>query len=86
MTTKPMTGRAAKLFILLCTAVYFTSYLTRQNFGAIITELVAATDITREQAGAVSTAQFFTYGVGQLISGFIGDRIPPRRLIVIGML
>ena len=41
MTTKPMTGRAAKLFILLCTAVYFTSYLTRQNFGAIITELVA---------------------------------------------
>lgn len=86
MTTKPMTGRAAKLFILLCTVVYFTSYLTRQNFGAIITELVAATDITREQAGAVSTAQFFTYGVGQLISGFIGDRIPPRRLIVIGML
>ena len=86
MTTKPMTGRAAKLFILLCTAVYFTSYLTRQNFGAIITELVAATDITREQAGAVSTAQFFTYGIGQLISGFIGDRIPPRRLIVIGML
>lgn len=86
MTIQTMTGRAAQRFILLCTAVYFTSYLTRINYGAIITELVASTDITREQAGAVSTALFFTYGLGQLISGFIGDRIPPRRLIVIGML
>lgn len=86
MSNQLMTGRAAKRFILLCTAVYFTSYLTRHNYGAIITELVNATDITREQAGAVSTALFFTYGIGQLISGFIGDRIPPRRLIVIGML
>lgn len=84
--TKTISGRAAKLFILLCSAVYFTSYMTRTNYGAIITELVNVSSVTREQAGAVSTAAFFTYGVGQLISGFIGDRIPPRRLIVIGML
>lgn len=72
-------------FIFLCTAVYFTSYLTRVNYGAIITELIAATAITRAEAGSVSTALFFTYGLGQLISGFIGDRVSPRRLIVIGM-
>lgn len=72
-------------FIFLCTAVYFTSYLTRVNFNAIITELIATTSITRAQAGTVSTALFITYGAGQLISGFVGDRISPRRLIVIGM-
>ncbi len=72
-------------FIFLCTAVYFTSYLTRVNYNAILTELIAATSITREQAGTVSTALFITYGLGQLISGFVGDRISPRRLIVIGM-
>ncbi len=83
---KTISGRAAKLFMLLCSAVYFTSYMTRINYGAVITELIAAEGVTKELAGSVSTAAFFTYGVGQLISGFIGDRIRPRLLIVIGML
>ena len=83
---KTISGRAARLFMLLCSAVYFTSYMTRINYGAVITELIAAEGVTKEMAGSVSTAAFFTYGVGQLISGFIGDRIHPRVLIVIGML
>lgn len=84
-TNKTNAEKAALFFMLLCAAVYFTSYITRTNYGAVIVDLTAETGISRDAAGLVSTAAFFTYGVGQLISGFIGDRVRPRLLIVIGM-
>ncbi len=71
--------------MLLCSAVYFTSYLTRYNFAAVIEAVSAETGTLRESLGLVSTAAFFTYGIGQLISGFIGDRVHPRLLLTIGM-
>ncbi|MBQ8509565.1 MAG: MFS transporter [Clostridia bacterium] len=87
MTTlmKTKEGRRIFLFMSLCTMVYFTSYLTRINYGAVITEIIDDMTVTKRQAGMVSTAAFFTYGVGQLISGFIGDKVKPRLLIIIGM-
>lgn len=77
--------RMAIFFMLLCSAVYFTSYIARINYGAVLVDIVSDTGISQKAAGLVSTAAFFTYGVGQLISGFIGDRVRPRLLIVIGM-
>ena len=82
---KETAGKQALFFMLLCTAVYFTSYLTRYNYGAVIDAMASNTGIIRENAGLVSTTAFFTYGIGQLISGFIGDKVRPRLLIVIGM-
>ncbi len=78
-------GRRTVIFMLLCTAVYFTSYLTRYNFAAVIEAVCAETGTLRESLGLVSTAAFFTYGIGQLISGFIGDRVHPRLLLTVGM-
>ena len=78
-------GRDAKLFMALCTLVYFTSYITRINYGAVITELIGSLDITKSGAGLVSTAAFFTYGAGQIVSGVIGDRVRPGRMIAVGL-
>ncbi len=83
--TKQKTSKAALFFIFLCAAVYFTSYVTRINYAAVIEPMTQSTGILRENAGLVSTTAFFTYGVGQLISGFIGDKVRPRLLIVLGM-
>ena len=77
--------RKALFFMFLCTAIYFVSYLTRINYGAVIIDIVAETGISARQAGLVSTAAFFTYGIGQLVSGFVGDYVKPRNLIIIGM-
>lgn len=85
---KPMqksAERRAIFFMLLCTAVYFTSYLTRKNYDVVLIDVVDSLGITKDQAGLVSTIAFVTYGIGQLISGFIGDHIKPRSLIIIGM-
>ncbi|MBR7131908.1 MAG: MFS transporter [Clostridia bacterium] len=64
---------------------YMVSYLTRINFGAVIIEMVSATGFTKTQLSAVVTGSFITYGAGQVISGFFGDKIQPRRLVFIGL-
>lgn len=74
----------AKNLTLLCSAAYFVSYLTRVNFAAVIAAIIQAGDIDKTTAGLVTTLGFITYGVGQLISGWLGDRINPKRLMVIG--
>lgn len=78
-------GQTAFLFVALCTAVYFTSYITRINYGAVITEIINAEGISRGDAGLVSTVAFLTYGAGQLLSGYIGDKVSPKMLVAAGL-
>ncbi len=70
----------------LCSLAYFVSYLTRINFAAVITAVIADGDIDKTSAGAVTTLGFITYGVGQLISGWLGDRISPKKLMFFGFI
>ena len=67
-------------------AAYFTSYLTRNNFAAVLAAIIQAGEIDKTSAGLVTTLGFITYGVGQLISGWLGDRINPKKLMFIGFL
>lgn len=60
--------------ILLCCVVYFTSYLTRHNYAAALAEIVRSMGITKEQGSFAITGMFITYGLGQLLSGWLGDR------------
>lgn len=70
----------------LCCLVYFTSYITRVNYGAVMSELITALDLTKPLASMAVTGSFITYGLGQLICGWFGDRIEPRRMISFGLL
>ena len=71
---------------ILCCLVYFTSYITRVNYGAVMSELITALNLTKPLASMAVTGSFITYGVGQLICGWFGDRIEPRRMITFGLL
>ena len=76
----------AKMLTLLCAVSYFVSYLTRTNFAAIITAIIETGIIEKTAAGMVTTIGFITYGVGQLISGWLGDRINPKKLMFAGFI
>ncbi|MBQ8227454.1 MAG: MFS transporter [Clostridia bacterium] len=76
----------AKMLTLLCAVSYFVSYLTRTNFAAIITAIIQTGIIEKTAAGMVTTIGFITYGVGQLISGWLGDRINPKKLMFVGFI
>jgi len=71
--------------ILLCSAVYFCCYLTRINFGASLTAIIQSEGYEKSALSLVTTALFITYGLGQLVSGFAADRMPPRLLIGAGL-
>lgn len=72
-------------FSLLLTAVYFISYLTRINHGAVISEIVAAEGIRKSVASLALTGSAITYGAGQLFSGYLGERIEPKRVVCCGL-
>jgi len=72
--------------VLLFSATYFVSYLTRINFGAVISEMVTATGFSRSALSAAVTGSFITYGIGQIFSGICGDHFSPKKLIGLGLL
>ena len=73
-------------FIFLCSFVYFISYVTRINYGAVLSEMVLRTGLSSSELSVALTGSFITYGVGQLVSGFLGDHIHPKKLLSIGLL
>jgi OPA family glycerol-3-phosphate transporter-like MFS transporter len=60
------------------------SYITRINYGAVIAEMESATGISRSLLSMALTGSFITYGVGQIISGILGDKISPKKLLSLG--
>lgn len=78
--------KSVNVLALICALVYFTSYVTRINYGAVVSEIVRAEGIGKEAVSLAVTGLFITYGTGQLISGFLGDRISPKYLMCAGMI
>lgn len=71
--------------IALCSFLYFTSYFARKDFAAVTVGILKSGAIDKATAGLIGTAMFVMYGVGQLISGYLGDRVRPKVLILIGL-
>lgn len=73
-------------FIFLFAVVYFTSYITRINYGAVISEMESDTGLSKALLSMALTGSFITYGIGQIISGICGDKFSPKRLITLGLI
>ena len=71
--------------IALCCLVYFVSYFSRKDFAAVMAAMITEGAIERANAGLVGTMLFIFYGFGQLVSGYLGDKIRPRYLIMLGL-
>lgn len=71
--------------IILCSLVYFVSYFSRKDFAAAMAGMISEGVIGRTNAGLVGTMLFVFYGLGQLISGYLGDKVSPKYLIFLGL-
>ena len=78
--------RYIRLLAVLCMIVYFVSYLTRINYSAVLLEIVNSRGISKTEASLAVTASALSYGIGQLVSGYFGDRIKPYRIVFAGLL
>lgn len=73
------------LIAFLFASTYMISYITRINFGAVISEMVSATGMSKSMLSLSLTGSFITYGAGQIISGLCGDKFSPKKLVSIGL-
>lgn len=69
----------------LCWCSYFCAYIGRLNYAASLTDMIHTEGFGKEEAGLIGTAFFFAYGAGQFVSGFLGDRLPAKGLVFIGL-
>ena len=79
------TSYSKRGIVALCAIVYFTSYFSRKSFAASIFGMTEAGAILQDTAGLVETAMFIFYGAGQLLSGFLGDKVKPAVLLGTGL-
>ncbi len=77
---------SARSITFLCCVIYFISYLTRLNYGAVVVSISEGTGISQTSLALAPTISFITYGVGQLISGYMGDKFQPRLLVFLGLI
>ncbi|MEG2571106.1 MAG: MFS transporter, partial [Clostridia bacterium] len=75
----------ASMLFILCWFIYFSTYIGRLNYSAAMTQMISDGFFAKWQAGMVATVFFACYGIGQIASGFIGDRVSPFKMIFIGI-
>lgn len=66
-------------------AVYTASYLSRFSYTIVLPEMVASTGKSKGELSVVVTILFVCYGIGQIISGVLADRLPSKALIFSGL-
>lgn len=80
-----MEKRKIRMLFLLCVSVYFITYLGRLNYSVSLVEIIRAEGFDKGKAGMIGTMFFFSYGISQLLSGFLGDRLSGKWLVFGGL-
>lgn len=69
-----------------CWTAYAISYLCRSNISIALTPMMEQLGWDKTQAGMIGTVFFWIYALGQLINGYLGDKIPPKYFMISGMI
>jgi OPA family sugar phosphate sensor protein UhpC-like MFS transporter len=80
-----MRGLQVRVFALTWLS-YASFYLTRKDFSVVKGRLEEEMGLTLAQLGMIDTLYLAAYALGQFVSGSLGDRFGPRRLLAGGMI
>lgn len=69
----------------VCFLSYNACYAGRSILSAIMPEMVQETGFSSSTLGLWGSMFFFTYGIGQVINGLIGDRIRAKWMVSVGL-
>ncbi len=79
-------AREALFIGLLCAISYFAVYVARNVLSTVTPQMVENGEFTKEYIGNVSSLFFIFYAVGQLLNGFLGEKIKARYMLTLGLL
>lgn len=80
MLARMFTGATGKVFILLC-LMYFIMYIDRVNISVAAPLIQREMQITNTQIGVALSAFGICYAFLQIVNGYLGDRLGPRRVL-----
>lgn len=69
----------------LCSVCYLAVYFARNILSTVTPQMIDGGLFDENGIGALSSAFFTTYAVGQLINGLIGDKIKAKHMICLGL-
>lgn len=84
MQTKHKHHWQTRIF-LLCWAAYAAAYFCRVNLSVALPEIGAQYGWSRAALGTIGSSFFWAYAAGQLINGYLGDRVSSRWFIGLGL-
>lgn len=84
-TKKIVDDRGITRLFIISWLSYFVTNIGRLNYSACLSEIGTTQNIGKPELGLVATYFFFAYGIGQLLNGFLGDKMSPRFLVFTGI-
>ena len=75
-TIAPRTKKIAYLLAV----VYFTSYCMPVNLAVMLVKICSEMQLEKSALAIVITGLTIAYGAGQVVSGFLGDRLKPYHI------
>ena len=79
-------AREALFIGLLCSISYLAVYIARNVLSTVTPQMVEGGEYTKEYIGEISSLFFIFYAIGQLLNGFLGDKIKARYMLSVGLL
>ena len=70
---------------IVCIGTYVVNYYLRNMLSVATPELLLSGNYTETGIGLLSSVYMIFYAGGQLVNGFLGDMLPPRWMIFIGI-
>lgn len=77
--------KTGTVLFIMCFTLYLCCYFGRLNFSAALAGIVSEGTLSKTWGGTISSCFFFCYGAGQLVNGFLGDRVSPFKMISSGL-
>lgn len=71
--------------LFFCFIAYICAYMMRLNFSVANPALCEAMNLTTDKTGTIASAFLISYAIGQLISGRLGDLIPTKIMLTVGL-
>jgi len=70
---------------LTCWLTYLTAYLCRVNFSSAMNTLSLERGFSSSQLGVIGAVFYGVYACGQLVNGYIGDRVRANRYVLLAL-
>ena len=77
--------RTINWLFLCCWFTYLTAYLCRVNFSSAMQTISTETGFSASHLGLIGAVFYGVYACGQLVNGYIGDRVRANRYVLLAL-